>query len=147
MTLLLRAGKYVAAKPKSFLGAKTSRAVSSTGLDIISPLIGLNEDQVEFYEVVHDFADKELRPFSAKWDEESIFPVDAIKKSAELGFAGIFVKDDVGGSGLSKSDNVVIVEALATGCVGTISMLCVHNMCAGMIDKFGNEEQRNKLSP
>lgn len=147
MTLFLRV-KDIASKPKLFHWLSiSSRTASSTGLDIVSPTIGLNEDQINFYNVARAFADKELRPFSAKWDEELIFPVDTIKKSADLGFAGVFVKDDVGGSGLSRSDNVVIVEALATGCIGTISMLCVHNMCAGMIDKFGNEEQRQQWLP
>ena len=88
-----------------------------------------------------------MRPFAAKWDQESIFPVDTYKKCAELGFAGIFVKEDVGGSALSRQDTVVIVEALATGCVGTTAMLTIHNMCAGMIDKFGSEAQRQQHLP
>jgi alkylation response protein AidB-like acyl-CoA dehydrogenase len=73
--------------------------------------------------------------------------METYKKTAELGFAGIFVKEDVGGSALSRVDTTVIVEALATGCVGTTAMLTIHNMCAGLIDKFGTEEQRQKLLP
>ena len=59
----------------------------------------------------------------------------------------MFVKDDVGGSGLSRLDTCIIVEALAKGCVGTTAMLTIHNMCAGMIDKFGNEQQRQQWLP
>lgn len=93
------------------------------------------------------FADTELRPRAAQCDQESIFPLDTYKKFGELGFAGIFVKDDVGGSSLTRQDTVTIVEALATGCVGTTAMLTIHNMCGGMIDKFGNDEQREKFLP
>lgn len=125
----------------------TSTKAVATGLEVIDPTIGLTEDQSEFYQLARNFADNELRPFAGKWDEESIFPIDTLKKCADLGFAGIFVKDDVGGTGLSRVDTVTIVEALATGCVGTTAMLTIHNMCAGMIDKFGTEEQRQRLLP
>jgi len=107
----------------------------------------LNEDQQEFYKMARNFADNELRPIAAKNDQESIFPLDVYKKCAELGFAGIFVKDDVGGTALTRQDTVTIVEALATGCVGTTAMLTIHNMCAGMIDKFGTEQQRAERLP
>jgi len=125
----------------------STRAKTATGVEIVDPTIGLSSDQAEFYNLARSFADKEMRPFANKWDEEHTLPMDTLKKSAELGFAGMIVKDDVGGSGLSRVDNVTIVEALATGCVGTAAMLTIHNMCAGMIDKFGNEEQRQKYLP
>lgn len=73
--------------------------------------------------------------------------METLKKCADMGFAGIYVKDDVGGSGLSRLDANVIVEALATGCVGTTAMLTIHNMCAGMVDKFGSEEFRQRVLP
>lgn len=118
-----------------------------SGIEVVSPTIGLNEDQANFYTLARDFANNEMRPHAAKWDEGSAFPLDTYKKLAEIGFAGIFVKDDVGGSGLSRFDTTVIVEALATGCVGTTAMLTIHNMCGGMIDKYGNDEQRQKWLP
>lgn len=59
---------------------------------------------------------------------------------ADLGFAGIFVSEEHGGSGLKRVDTSVIVEALATGCVGTTAMLTIHNMCAGMMEKYGSAE-------
>lgn len=149
MTSFLRIQRHAgtAVNKLSLVGKGVRVFSSTTGHDIISPTIGLSEDQLEFYKAARSFADKELRPYSSKWDEDAIFPVDAFKKSAELGFAGVLVREDVGGSALSRLDNVVVVEALATGCVGTISMLCVHNMCAGMIDRFGNEEQRQRWLP
>lgn len=129
------------------LTAPLSTKATAKGIEVIDPTIGLTEDQATFYRLAREFSDKELKPFAQKWDEESHFPVETYKKTASLGFAGIFVRDDVGGSGLSRVDTVTIVEALATGCVGTTAMLTIHNMCAGMIDKFGNEEQRQSLLP
>jgi isobutyryl-CoA dehydrogenase len=130
---------------KRFLS--TTKAPPATGVAVIDPAIGLSEEQLEFYNVARSFADNELRPFAAKWDEEHSFPLETYKKFGDLGFAGIFVRDDVGGTGLSRVDTVAIVEALATGCVGTTAMLTIHNMCAGMVDKFGTEEQRQRWLP
>jgi isobutyryl-CoA dehydrogenase len=124
-----------------------SSRVSSSGLDVIDPTIGLNDDQITFYNLARQFADEELAPFASKWDEESTFPMETLKKVASLGFAGLNVREDVGGSALSRVDSSVIIEALSTGCVGTTAMLTIHNMCAGMIDRFGNEEQRQRWLP
>lgn len=132
---------------KLFNARTLSTKVSAKGVEIICPTIGLSEDRAEFYKLARTFADNELRPNAAKWDKESIFAVDTFKKFGELGFGGIFVKEDVGGSALTRADAVSIVEALATGCVGTTAMLTIHNMCASTIDKFGNEEQRQKWLP
>jgi isobutyryl-CoA dehydrogenase len=109
--------------------------------------IGLSESEKEFQRVAMDFAQSELRPHAEKWDQEHIFPVDTLRKMAELGFAGVYVRDDVGGSGLSRLDAAIIFEALATGCVSTTAYLTIHNMCAWMIDTFGNESQRKKYLP
>ncbi len=118
-----------------------------SGLDCVHPTIGLNEEQASFYQLARDFANNELKPYAQEWDEKSYFPVKTFEKFAELGFAGIFVNDDVGGSALTRVDTTIIVEALATGCVGTTAMLTIHNMCAGMIDKFGSEEHRQQFLP
>lgn len=129
------------------LATATPTKVSAKGVEIISPTIGLTEEKTEFYNLARNFADNELRPHASKWDKESIFPVDTFRKFGELGFGGIFVREDVGGTALTRADAVTIVEGLATGCVGTTAMLTIHNMCASTIDKFGNEEQRQKWLP
>ena len=138
----------MAGGPLRVARALSTTAVSPTNaLDLISPTLGLSEDQVTIYELARSFADKEMRPHAAMWDEKSHFPLETYKKFGELGFAGIFVEEDVGGSAMSRVDTTVIVEALATGCVGTTAMLTIHNMCAGMIDKFGNAKQRQRFLP
>ena len=105
------------------------------------------EEQQMIRDTAAAFARDELRPNAAKWDEESHFPVETIKRAAELGFAGIYVKDDVGGSGLGREDAVLIFEQLSYGCVATAAYISIHNMVSWMVDKFGTSEQRQTWLP
>ena len=107
----------------------------------------LTEDQRAFFDTARDFADKELAPNAARWDAEAIFPVETMRRAAELGFAGIYVRDDVGGSGLSRLDAALIFEALSMGCTSTAAYISIHNMASWMIDTFGSDEQRQKWLP
>ncbi|GAB5357196.1 hypothetical protein AAMO2058_000353400 [Amorphochlora amoebiformis] len=109
--------------------------------------VGLSEEQVCFQEVARDFAQNEMLPYAPKWDQEKIFPEEVLRKAASLGFGGVYVREDVGGSGLGRKDASVIFEALARGCVSTTAYLTIHNMCAWMIDEFGNQEQRERWLP
>jgi hypothetical protein len=107
----------------------------------------LSEEQRAIQETARDFADREFRPHAARWDEERIFPLEALRAAAALGFAGIYVGEDVGGSGLGRLDAALIFEELATGCVSTAAYLSIHNMASWMIDAFGNDEQRRRFLP
>jgi len=109
--------------------------------------IGLNDDQKQIQQVAFDFAKTELTPYAEKWDHEKFFPQETLRKAATLGFGGVYVKDDVGGSGLGRKDAAIIFEALSTGCVSTTAYLTIHNMCGWMIDSFGNDVQRKKYLP
>ena len=109
--------------------------------------MGLTKEQLEFQTVAQQFAAEEFAPHAALWDEKKIFPEEALRKAAALGFGALFVKDDVGGSNLGRLDGSIIVEALAAGCTSTTAYLTIHNMCAWMIDTFGNEEQRQRFLP
>ncbi|XP_076592094.1 isobutyryl-CoA dehydrogenase, mitochondrial isoform X1 [Chaetodon auriga] len=113
----------------------------------IDPAHGLTDEQKEFQKVAFDFAANEMAPHMAEWDQKEVFPVETMRKAAQLGFGGIYVQPDVGGSGLSRLDTSVIFEALSTGCVSTTAYISIHNMCAWMIDTFGNTEQREKFCP
>uniref|UniRef100_A0A669E7W4 short-chain 2-methylacyl-CoA dehydrogenase n=1 Tax=Oreochromis niloticus TaxID=8128 RepID=A0A669E7W4_ORENI len=108
---------------------------------------GLTDEQKEFQKVAFDFAANEMAPHMAEWDQKEIFPVETMRKAAQLGFGGIYVQPDVGGSGLSRLDTSIIFEALSTGCVSTTAYISIHNMCAWMIDSYGNKEQREKFCP
>ncbi|RAU22009.1 acyl-CoA dehydrogenase [Paramagnetospirillum kuznetsovii] len=108
---------------------------------------GLTEDQEAFRRAAQDFAQGEMAPHAAAWDEDSIFPEDCLRKAAELGFAGIYVKEDVGGSQLSRLDAALIFEELAAACPSTAAYISIHNMASWMIDTFGTEEQRRRWLP
>ena len=88
-----------------------------------------------------------MMPHARDWDENEIFPVDALRKAAALGFGGIYVKEDVGGSALDALDAALIFEELAQGCTSTAAYISIHNMAAWMIDAFGGPEERKKFLP
>ena len=107
----------------------------------------LNEDQVAIQDAARAFAEGQLAPHSADWDEKKHFPVDVLRQAAELGFAGIYVNEDVGGSGLSRLDASIIFEALSYGDVPVAAYLTIHNMASWMIDRFGSDELRKRYLP
>ena len=107
----------------------------------------LTEEQEAIQDMARRFAADELAPHAAEWDEKKHFPVDVIRKSAELGLAGIYTREDVGGSGLGRLDAALIFEALSEGCTSTAAYISIHNMCCWMIDRFGAEELRQKYCP
>lgn len=93
------------------------------------------------------FAREKIAPHALAWDEAKHFPVDVLREAAALGMAGIYIRDDVGGSGLTRFDAALIFEALAQGCPCVSAYLSIHNMCAFMIDAFGSPAQREKYLP
>ncbi|MFN3958614.1 MAG: isobutyryl-CoA dehydrogenase [Parvularculaceae bacterium] len=107
----------------------------------------LSDEQRAIQEMARSFAAEELAPHAAEWDEQKHFPVDVIRKSAALGLAGIYTREDVGGSGLGRLDAALIFEALSEGCTATAAYISIHNMCSWMIDRFGSEELRRKYCP
>ena len=107
----------------------------------------LSEDQRAIQDVAREFAEAELAPNSARWDEEKHFPVDVMRRAAELGFAGIYVRDDVGGSGLGRLDSAIIFEELSRGDVSVAAFISIHNMASWMIDRYGSEELRQRYLP
>ncbi len=107
----------------------------------------LSEEQLAFQRTAREFARDEWLPHAPGWDERAEFPVAALRAAAALGFAGIYVGDEFGGSGLSRLDAALIFEELAGACVSTAAYLSIHNMAAWMIDRFGNAEQRGRFLP
>ncbi|MFI2478143.1 acyl-CoA dehydrogenase family protein [Nocardia xishanensis] len=107
----------------------------------------LNEDERAIRETARQFADEFLAPNALEWDEQKHFPVDVLRKAGPLGLGGIYVREDVGGSGLRRLDAVRIFEQLATGCPAVAAYISIHNMAAWMIDAYGTDEQRNRWLP
>ncbi len=107
----------------------------------------LSEEQVMIREMAQRFALDRLRPHSLEWDETGHFPVDVIRSAAELGLAGIYLKEEHGGSALTRLDTVLIFEQLSYGDVSTAAFISIHNMASWMIDTFGSDELRAEWLP
>ena len=107
----------------------------------------LNEDQQSLVAMVRDFANEALAPHAAKWDETKHFPVDVLREAGALGMGGIYVQEEFGGSGLTRSDAVLIFEELAKADPTIAAYISIHNMVVWMIDSFGNDEQRAQWVP
>ena len=107
----------------------------------------LSMDQRSMRDMVLDFAAERLAPHALDWDERRHLPLDVIRETAELGMGGVYIREDVGGSGLGRLDAAVIFEALATGCVDVSAFITIHNMAGWMIDTFGTDEQRRRFLP
>ena len=107
----------------------------------------LNEDQVAVRDMARNFAEEKIAPHALRWDEEKYFPVEVMREAATLGIGGIYIRDDVGGSAMTRFDAALIFEALAQGCPTVSSFISIHNMASWMIDAYGTEAQRRKWLP
>lgn len=107
----------------------------------------LSEDQQAFVDTAKAFADKELAPNAAKWDEEHHFPIEVFRKAGEMGFMGMYTPEEAGGFGMSRLDSALIFEQLAGGCTTTTAMMTIHNMVSWMIGSFGQQSVIDQWVP
>ncbi|HYE01103.1 MAG TPA: isobutyryl-CoA dehydrogenase [Alphaproteobacteria bacterium] len=107
----------------------------------------LSDDQRAFQEVARNFALERLKPNAQEWDAKEIFPVDVMREAAALGFAGIYVREESGGTGLGRLDAALLFEELSAGDVSTAAFISIHNMVCWMIDRFGTPAQRARYLP
>ncbi len=107
----------------------------------------LTDDQLAIQEMAQRFTADNITPNAAEWDEKHIFPIDTIKKTAELGFGAIYVSEESGGIGLGRLEAALIMEAMAYGCPSTSAFISIHNMAAWMIDRFGGQTVKDKYLP
>ncbi|KFE34983.1 acyl-CoA dehydrogenase family protein [Thioclava atlantica] len=107
----------------------------------------LSEEQQAIFDMAHAFGQDEIAPHAADWEGAGTIPKELWPKVAELGLGGIYVSEEYGGSGLSRLDATLVFEALAMACPAVGSFLSIHNMCGGMIDKFGTEEDKARWLP
>jgi len=115
--------------------------------ELTHPAFALSDDDRAIYDMAAGFAAVEIAPHAIEWDEKKHFPTDVLRAAAELGMGGLYVRDDIGGSGLTRLQTVLVCEALATGCPSVAAYLSIHNMVLGMIDRFGDEATRQKFLP
>ncbi len=107
----------------------------------------LNEEQLAIFDMARDFGAEHIAPHARAWEEAGTIPRDLWRHCAELGLGGVYVDEDFGGTGLSRLDATLVFEALAMACPSVGSFLSIHNMCGGMIDKFGTPANRARWLP
>ncbi|MDU8929165.1 acyl-CoA dehydrogenase family protein [Alisedimentitalea sp. MJ-SS2] len=107
----------------------------------------LSEEQTLIFDMAYGFGQEHIAPYAQEWESAGTIPKELWPQIAELGLGGIYVSEEYGGSGLSRLDATLVFEALAMACPSVGSFLSIHNMCGGMIDKFGSEETKQKWLP
>jgi alkylation response protein AidB-like acyl-CoA dehydrogenase len=107
----------------------------------------LTEEQQAIFDMALAFGQENIAPHSRQWEKDGTIPKSLWPQLAELGFGGLYVSEDYGGTGLSRLDATLVFEALAMADPAVGSFLSIHNMCGGMIDKFGSEETKQKWLP
>ncbi|HCE5423822.1 TPA: acyl-CoA dehydrogenase family protein [Legionella pneumophila] len=105
------------------------------------------DEHLAFREMASEFARNKLAPMADFWDEQGYFPIEILREAAQLGMAGMLVREDIGGAQLSRLDAALIFEQLATGCIPTSAYLSIHNMVASLVDRYGSQEIRKKWGP
>ncbi len=107
----------------------------------------LSGEQEAIFDMARAFGAENIAPFAREWERQGTIPRALWPKVAELGLGGIYVSEDYGGSGLSRLDATLVFEALAMSCPAVGSFLSIHNMCGGMIDRFGSAETKARWLP
>ena len=107
----------------------------------------LNPEQRAIQDMAKAFATEHFLPNAAEWDEKEVFPEKELRLAAELGLAGIYTTENVGGAGLGRLDAAIIFEELSAACPSTAAYLSIHNMVAWMIDNFANDKLRRRFLP
>lgn len=107
----------------------------------------LSEEQQAIFDMAYAFGQEHIAPNARDWEAEGTIPKELWREIAMLGFGGLYVSEEYGGSGLTRLDATLVFEALAMSCPAVGSFLSIHNMVGGMIDKFGTEAQKQKWLP
>lgn len=99
-------------------------------------------------QTARDFAQQHIRPNVMTWDESQVFPLQVFKEMGKLGFMGVLVPEEYGGSGLGYFEYKTVIEEIAKVC-GSIGLsLAAHNsLCTSHVMTFGDEEQKKKYLP
>ena len=104
----------------------------------------LSSEQRLIFDTAYEFGQSSIAPFALEW-ERSLIPKSILKEAGKLGFASLYVDEEDGGSGLSRLNSTLVFEALAMACPSVSSFISIHNMCAWMISKNGNQHIKNKF--
>ena len=107
-----------------------------------------SEEQTLIATAAKEFAEQYIRPHIMEWDESQYFPADVLHKAGEMGFMGVFIPEQYGGSGFGYHEYIAIIEEIPKVDPSIGLSIAAHNsLCTGHIYYFGNEAQKQKWLP
>ncbi|PIE07554.1 MAG: acyl-CoA dehydrogenase [Rhodobacterales bacterium] len=104
----------------------------------------LTEEQTFIYETAYKFGQAEIAPHAEAWEKAGSIPREVLQAAAEMGFGALYVPEELGGTGLSRLDAVLVFEALSRACPSVAAFISIHNMCANMVAKYGTDAVKAK---
>ena len=107
----------------------------------------LSEEQKAIFDMAYAFGQENIAPYAREWELAGTIPKELWKEIGELGFGGLYVSEEAGGTGLGRLEATLVFEALSMACPSVAAFLSIHNMCARMIDSFGDQEIKNRVLP
>ncbi|UWR32110.1 acyl-CoA dehydrogenase family protein [Sulfitobacter sp. W027] len=107
----------------------------------------LNEEQTAIFDMAYAFGQDNIAPHAHQWEKDGTIPKELWPQIAELGFGGLYVSEETGGSGLTRLDATLVFEALSMACPSVAAFLSIHNMCAKMLDTFASDEMKERIMP
>ncbi|MGV6805783.1 MAG: acyl-CoA dehydrogenase family protein [Ruegeria sp.] len=107
----------------------------------------LTEEQTAIFDMAYAFGQEHIAPFARQWESEGTIPKTLWPQIGELGFGGLYVSENSGGSGLTRLDATLVFEALSMACPSVAAFLSIHNMCAKMLDSFANDDLKSRIMP
>ena len=107
----------------------------------------LNEEQTAIFDMAYAFGQDNIAPHAHQWEKDETIPKELWPQIAELGFGGLYVSEESGGTGLSRLDATLVFEALSMACPSVAAFLSIHNMCAKMLDNFASDEMKERVMP
>ncbi|MDA9980048.1 acyl-CoA dehydrogenase family protein [Yoonia sp.] len=107
----------------------------------------LTDEQSAIFDLAQAFGRSHIAPHARKWEADGTIPKELWSQLAELGFGGLYVSEENGGAGLSRLDATLVFEALSQSCASVSAFLSIHNMCASMIETYGQAALKNAMLP
>ena len=107
----------------------------------------LSEEQTAIFDMAYAFGQEQIAPHARAWESAGTIPKDLWPEIGALGFASLYVSEDAGGAGLGRLDATLVFEALSMACPSVAAFLSIHNMCAKMLDSFGDDALKARVMP
>lgn len=107
----------------------------------------LSEEQTAIFDMAKAFGAAHIAPHARDWEAQGTIPKTLWPQLADLGFGGLYVSEDSGGTNLSRLDATLVFEALSASCASVAAFLSIHNMCAKMIDDYGSDDLKSRVLP